>query len=307
MKLVLSTHGMLKYLLVFIFICGSQLSFAQSSDAASAPTVAMRAKNPVIERAKKEEKIPPNYFAIAFYEPTYILPYYYTFSPPNSVYMGQAPDGERLKHNEFKYQLSFKVPVWQNILNHPISLYLAYSQMSYWQVYAPDAFFRETDYSPEVFLADEINFRLFKNWVVNFINIGAMHQSNGYGTSLERTWNRIYISAVISNDNWVITIKPWAILENGTYRRQNPDLAQFMGYGQVVVAYKYGHQVFSVSARNVIESGGRRSGITLGWSFPLTQYIKGYVQAYSGYGQSLIEYNHRTNSLGVGIALSDWV
>ncbi|MFN7095894.1 MAG: phospholipase A, partial [Burkholderiales bacterium] len=26
-----------------------------------------------------------------------------------------------------------------------------------------------------------------------------------------------------------------------------------------------------------------------------------------GYGQSMIEYNHYTNSIGIGIALNDWI
>jgi len=65
--------------------------------------------------------------------------------------------------------------------------------------------------------------------------------------------------------------------------------------------------VFSIQAYNVIESQARRPSVELAWSFPITPYIKGYVQLFSGYGQSLIEYNHHTNSAGVGIALSDWV
>jgi phospholipase A1 len=63
----------------------------------------------------------------------------------------------------------------------------------------------------------------------------------------------------------------------------------------------------TLETRNMIESGGRRSGTTVSWSFPMTKYLKGYVQVFSGYGQSLIEYNHRTNSVGMGIALSNWV
>ena len=37
------------------------------------------------------------------------------------------------------------------------------------------------------------------------------------------------------------------------------------------------------------------------------KYFKGYVQGFSGYGQSLVDYNTHHNSIGVGIALSDWL
>ena len=58
-------------------------------------------------------------------------------------------------------------------------------------------------------------------------------------------------------------------------------------------------------SRNNITSLFRRGAVELTWSFPIQKYVKGYVQAFSGYGQSLIEYDHYTDSIGIGIALSD--
>jgi phospholipase A1 len=264
-------------------------------------------QNPVVARSEKEKKIQPNTFAIAFNKPTYVLPFYYTGSPYNSIYRSFAPNNESLKHQEIKYQISFKVPLWRNMFNFPTTMYLGYTQMSYWQTYAHDPFFRSTDYEPELYLSTELNWHIKENWRFNFVNLGVDHQSNGFGGDLERSWNRAYVSATASTNNWMITVKPWIILHDNTYTRQNPDMAKFLGYGRIIVAYKYYNQVFSLDTQNFIESGGRRSGTTLSWSFPLTAYLKGYVQAFSGYGQSLIEYNHRTNSVGVGIALSNWV
>ncbi len=262
--------------------------------------------NPVQQRVNSENKLSSNPFAIVFHEPTYILPYYYTGSPYNSVYKNNTPNDESLKSSEIKYQFSFKVPAWKNMFKSSTSLYLAYTQLSYWQAYNKQAFFRETDYEPEFYFADELNYPI-KKWRLNFIAIGAAHQSNGQGGTLERSWNRAYLGAVASTDNWVIAFKPWIIFHDSTYERQNPDMSTYMGYEEFLIVYKYVNQVFSLESRNFLESGGRRSGNTLSWSFPLTTYIKGYVQVFSGYGQSLIEYNHRTNSIGVGIALSNWV
>jgi phospholipase A1 len=45
----------------------------------------------------------------------------------------------------------------------------------------------------------------------------------------------------------------------------------------------------------------KRGAIRLGWAFPLTTNLKGYVQAFAGYGQSLIDYNYSQRSLGVGV------
>lgn len=263
--------------------------------------------SPVEERIKKEEKIPLNSFAIAFYKPTYILPYYYTGSPYFKVYKHNTPDHEKLSRSELKYQLSFKLPVWKNIFNYRSTLNIAYTQLSYWQAYNHIAFFRETDYEPELFIANEINFHLIKDWTINFLNIGAMHQSNGYGGSMERSWNRIYLEMISSTDKWMVSLKPWVIIRDNAMKQHNPNIGKYLGYGQLLVAFKYSRQVFSIQSHNLIEGGGKRATFEVAWSFPITPYLNGYLQFFTGYGQSLIEYDHHTNSAGIGIALSNWV
>lgn len=258
---------------------------------------------PLDYREKQESKI-PNFFGVAFYKPTFILPYYYTGSPDNKVYYHNTPTNEQLRHSEVKYQFSLKVPAWQNIMHRPSTLYLAYTQLSYWQLYNRRAFIRENDYEPEVFLANQVNWHLYKNWNMNFLNAGFVHQSNGFGNTLERSWNRIYLEAITSVNNWVISIKPWYIISEN---KNNTNINKFLGYGRILVAYKLNQQVFSLQAHNIIEGGARYATAEATWSFPMTRFLKGYVQGFSGYGQSLIEYNHRTNSIGLGIALNDWV
>jgi len=284
-------------LLCFITLIHSTVSFGQT-------VIKPPVSSPVEARVQGEEQIPANFYGVSFYKPTYILPYYYTGSPDNAAYQNTTPNSERLKHPEIKYQLSFKVPVWKNIFNHPSTLYLAYTQLSYWQLYNNRAFVRENDYEPELFFANEVNWHLFKKWNLNFLNVGAVHQSNGYGNSLERSWNRLYLEAIASTDNWMVSIKPWYVISTNN---NNNNMATFLGYAKVLVAYKFHQQVFSIQGYNLVEHGVKRASAEATWSFPITSYIKGYVQVFSGYGQSLIEYNHRTNSAGVGISLNDWV
>lgn len=261
----------------------------------------------VEKRSEKESIIPPNYFAITFYKPNYVLPFYYTGSPYNKVYQNTTPGNEQIKNTEVKFQLSLKVPIWKCIFNRPSNLYFAYTQLSYWQAYNRTAFFRETDYEPEFFLANEINFHLFKKWTINFINIGVVHQSNGFGDSAERSWNRVYLEAITSNDVLMFSIKPWYVIHDSTYNHQNPNMANYLGYGEITLAYKIGKHVLSLQAHSLFEQGGRHLTGIFGWSFPLTPYLYGYVQVFSGYGQSLIEYDHRTNSFGLGLALNNWI
>ena len=293
------TKRIINLFLLLLFFC--------YINTANAETTPPQTSNPVLQRVKSEAKAEENPYAITFYRPTYLLPFYETFSPYNSVYQGKTPGGESLKPVEIKYQLSFKVPVWKNILQSHYSFFIAYSQLSYWQAYDHRAFFRETDYEPEIFLADELNYHLGKKWILNFLDVGLVHQSNGQGSTLERSWNRAYLAAIASTSHWFVTFIPWIVVHDSSYQRQNPDMAHYLGHEEIIIACKYGNQVISLETQNALESGGRRAGTTLSWSFPVTKFIKGYVQVFSGYGQSLIEYNHRTNSVGVGIALSNWL
>lgn len=261
---------------------------------------------PVDMRALKERLFKSDFFGVALYKPTYFLPYYYTGTPNNTPYLYDSPDDPRLSHSEVKYQISFKVPLWKNIYCRPSSLYFAYTQLSFWQIYNSNKrFVRENNYEPEFFLANEVNYPLFKNWHANFLNLGAVHQSNGYGDYLERSWNRVYLEAITSVCNWMIDFKPWFILHD---QQHNPHIGYYLGYEQLIVSYKFGNnQVVSLNTRNLLESGGTRGSAELTWSFPITPYLKGFTQVFSGYGQSLMEYNHRTTSAGVGVALNDWV
>jgi phospholipase A1 len=256
------------------------------------------------DRAINEEKIIPNYLSVTFHKPNYILPYYYTGSPDNTVYRNATPNNEQIKHPEFKYQLSIKIPVWKNMFHYRSSLYFAYTQDSFWQLYARKPFMRETDYEPEAFVATQFDKQIYKNFYFNFLNVGLDHQSNGFGNNLERSWNRFYVEAVASNDHWMVSLKPWYIISTDD---NNSSIGKYMGYGKILVSYKLRQHVISAQAYSLLEHGARYASAELTYSFPISRYVKGYVQGFTGYGQSLIEFNHRTNSLGVGVALNDWV
>ncbi|AKP74683.2 phospholipase A [Piscirickettsia salmonis] len=252
-------------------------------------------------RLKKESAIANNSLGIIFYQPNYVLPYYYTGSPYQAIYNGQTPDNQKVMSSEFKAQLSLMVPLWKDMFGNPdYSLNVGYTQLSYWQFYAKSQYFRETNYEPELFVTDHFH----RNWQISY---GVVHQSNGRGGSLERSWNRAYLNLEASGEHWLVSIKPWVLIfKPDSSDLHNPDIAHYLGHERIMFAYVFNNKMQASIALTNIESGMKRGAVELDYSFPLTKHINGFVQYFNGYGQSLIEYDHRTQSVGIGIALSHW-
>lgn len=240
-------------------------------------------------------------FSVNLYQPTYVLPAYYNEQPDQAVYAGTTPDNQTLDRMEFKGQLSFLLPIISNIGHTGIDLNASYTQLSYWQVYAKSQYFRETDYTPALFISN--NF--LPNWQYN---LGAEHQSNGRGGDNERSWNRLFADLIFSKNNWMVDIDPWLmIFKHESSTLHNPDIQHYMGDGQIRFAYKAGNHTFSLMSRNNFESGFRRGTLEFTWSHPISKRFSVYAQVFSGFGESLIEYNHYTNAVGIGLALNDFL
>lgn len=265
------------------------------------------AKNSALQKKISVEKqaFKLSHYQIVYFEPSYVLPFYYTGTPAHSVYTDPAgralTSGQTLMHSEFKAQFSFLLPLWPNINGSHYSLNAYYTQLMYWQVYAKSQYFRDTNYEPSVFISD--NF--LRNWQ---LSVGAVHQSNGRGGTMERSWNRAYADLSFSGVHWVISLKPWfLIFQKESSDLHNPDIAKYLGYGRIVIAYKIGHDELSLMERNGIVSGFKRGGYELDYTFPITRYVTGMAQVFTGYGQSMLEYKHRTTSAGVGLSFSNWM
>lgn len=238
---------------------------------------------------------------IALFRPSYVLPFYYTKSPDYAVYEGYIPDNQTLKHEEFKAQLSVYLPLVKNLFyNKNVSINVSYTQLIYWQLYTHSPWFRETNYEPNVAL----RFRMVRNM---FGEISLDHQSNGRGGNMERSWNRVIGTLEFSTENFFAQINGWFLVFTGASTHlYNPHIAWYLGYDKIILSYRlFKKLVLSVEANN-IESGYKRGFFMFTGFYPFTTKFGAYLQYFNGYGQSLIEYNHRTQSFGIGFALNDW-
>lgn len=245
------------------------------------------------------------------YQPTYILPYTYTNSPndlPVSPRLGEARYDAELYNEEAKYQISFRVPLLTGLLDSRTTLWFGYTQKSFWQVYntRDSAPFRETNYEPELFLRYRLNYDIGPGRL-NAVTLGLSHQSNGQSEPRSRSWNRIKGTVFYSYDRWLFGISPWYRLPESSTEDDNADIERYLGHAEYLAVYKW-REDHTLSARmlNNLRSDNKTS-IELGYSFPIGDTLKGFVQYYNGYGESLIDYNVRMHRIGIGIMLNDWL
>jgi phospholipase A1 len=132
------------------------------------------------------------------------------------------------------------------------------------------------------------------------------HQSNGRSDPLSRSWNRIAMDSIWAYRNWVFSLRPWYRLPDADSDDNNPDIEDYLGNFDFRVGYKQTDHQFSSLFRSTFDSDQPRSYYELGYSFSINRKFRGYVQFVSGYGESLIDYNHRNKRFSIGIMLNDW-
>ena len=246
------------------------------------------------------------------YRPVYVLPVFAT-SHQNSRPHSPNPDNtvarsEQLDNVEAKFQLSLKTKIWQGVFGDVGDLWLGYTQSSRWQVYNKELSrpFRETDYEPEAMLVFNTNYHVL-GWDGRLLGIGIDHQSNGRSDPLSRSWNRVIARVGFERDNWVVMIRPWWRIPEARIEDNNPDISDYMGRGDVQIVHEWHGQEFGMLLRHSLRGGARSHGAArFTWSFPLAGNLRGYAEAFKGYGESLIDYNHNATYVGVGISLLDW-
>ena len=256
------------------------------------------------ERRVQERDVLDNPFSLTAHQPNYILPITYNsrFNPTpfESVY----PDLEG-DDIEAKFQISFKAKVWD--INDRWTLWGAYTQESWWQLYNDaSAPFRETNYQPEFFISYDTDF-----WLGDFhfsdVNLGLNHQSNGRGEALSRSWNRVIASASVEFGDVVVRPRVWYRIQEDEEDDDNPDTEDYYGYGDLRLAWSIGGNVLSMLLRNNLDMNDNKGAVQFDWSFPLNRRFKGYVQYFYGYGESMIDYDVKTNRIGLGVMMTDWL
>lgn len=260
------------------------------------------------QRENRETATASNPFVLTPHKPNYFLPIAYTSNPNDRAFLGDQANSEKLDSVEFKFQLSVKFPVAYDIVGRDTSLWFAYSQQAYWQAYNSgiSAPFRDTNHEPEVFIVTKPKHD-FLGIKPSYVSYGFNHQSNGQSGDLSRSWNRFYVDFMFEQDNTAFSFKPWYRIPESSKLDDNPNIEDYYGYGEFNLIHVIDDYTIDLMFRNNLKSSDNRGAIQVGFTFPLWGKTRGYVQYFNGYGQSLLDYNHQTQSLGIGIMLTNWL
>lgn len=215
-------------------------------------------------------------------------------------------------------------------------LNFAYTQVSLWDLGEVSSPFLDTSYKPEFFyLWEKVDRGGWADWFRLDLQGGLQHESNGNpeissdlldegertsyyvlkGSEGERvktsrSLNILYLrpAAVFGKTNGLqFTLMPriWAYVVDLS---DNPDISEYRGYADLraIVGWTRGLQL---STTGRLGDEGNRGSVQLDLSYPLMRLLGGsfgvylYAQYFTGYGESLLLYNMKSDAFRIGIAL----
>ncbi|MDO8989465.1 MAG: phospholipase A [Sideroxyarcus sp.] len=261
------------------------------------------------DRGIAEEWVPSDE-PVRVYKQNYFLIFAHS-SNPNNTPTSPNPDNQvpftyALDNKEIKFQISLKAHLAGSGRH---ALWFGYTQLSFWQAYDREhsSPFRENDYEPELIYSFRPENVGLAGFTASFLNAGLVHQSNGQAIPRSRNWNRFYVQVGIERDfgeYGKLALQPrwWRRLGGNAVDDDNPDIIQQLGNGEFEARYYYRQGVLSAIARihslqlDLALPAPRVLGV-------LIQNANFHLQYFNGNGESLMDYNQRHRSYGLGISM----
>ena len=275
---------------------------------------AAAAYTPLSQMYDLDANDPHGILTVREHNPMYLMPAWYNSSPnyaPSSPTRGAASQ-ERFsdqKRIETKMQVSFKSKIAEDLFKSRADLWFGYTQKSDWQIYNQgrrSAPFRNTDYEPEIFITQPVKSQLPWGGRLRMLGVGFAHQSNGQSRPESRSWNKVYAMAGMEWGKLTVIPRVWMrLFDSSGEDNDNPDLTKYLGYGDVKLQYRLNDKHnFSTTLRYNPKSG--YGAAEAAYTFPIKGKLQGVVRGFHGYGESLIDYNHKQSGIGFGLMFNGW-
>lgn len=217
-----------------------------------------------------------------------------------------------------KFQLSMKYRLLNDqgplATRFPLlsGLHVAYTQRSLWAITAVSSPFFDTSYMPELMfqsLTRDLRSRGGLRWIG--WQAAFQHESNGRDGADSRSLNYFYFRPMLALGDlqgWHLLLRPKFQVYAGDLGDENSDIKDFRGYGEVRAVIRDGSRLaVSLLARlgDNFEKGSLQVDVTYPTAF-MTGNFAMYLQLqyWIGYGESLRDYNRRSEALRAGFSLA---
>ncbi len=266
-------------------------SAAASNEEADQPTVVSVDELPLASSAARSGGFFKRInLGFSLHKPNYLLPLTWSNS------------AETASDAELKLQFSFKQQIYR-------TLYFGYTQKSFWRLFDEEESrpFRETNYNPELFYRLQRPALSWGKWGIWGGDVGIEHESNGARGLTSRSWNRVYLAPFIEYGRLRAELKLWHRLSEDQKKSpedpggdDNPDIQDYYGHGQLQLNYvnRWDHQSALMSRWNFATHKG---AVQVDYSIPTgTKNLFVNAQLWSGYGETLADYNRSITRYGIG-------
>lgn len=270
-----------------------------------------------------------DFFGLQPYKDNYILPVSWSKDKPRRIsptipYRDIPSQYQTYNENvEVEFQLSLKKELSYNLFGLNEFITAAYTQEVWWQLYDDSGPFRETNYRPELFLTLPSSQNLDDSYGFKATKFGFIHESNGQEGYRSRSWNRLYLTGMFQWDNLFLSARVWYRLNEDSKSElyyagllpiegviaesdgdDNPDITDYLGYGDININYLYGENKFALMLRNNFNT--HKGAVEFTYAYPLfdSRNTNWYVKLFKGYGDSLIDYNVDVTKAAVGFSFS---
>ncbi|HEY0202164.1 MAG TPA: phospholipase A [Burkholderiaceae bacterium] len=231
-----------------------------------------------------------------------------------------ALSAQSYDRTETRIQVSVRTKIAKSLLtggsdSRQDSLWFGYTAQSYWQIFNTELSrpFRNTDHEPELIYVYPSQLQLPLGWQLRYSGLGLVHQSNGQSLPLSRSWNRAYLMAGVEKGNtWNVNARIWRRFAENPDQDDNPGISNYIGRGEL----QLGWNPDSVNTLNLTlrDSFGHttRGSARLEWLRALGKAtdersgLRLHLQLFTGYGDSLIDYNKSRTVFSVGLSLLDF-
>ena len=248
-----------------------------------------------------------------------IIPGFTSYKPVYFIFGSGTEYSDDLVKVGFSFKYDF-------LSEFKTGIYIAYAQTMFWDFWGESGPFKEINFSPELFLRFESGNNFISDVnipLLDYIQGGWEHRSNGKDGEFSRGWDRIYgeLQLKLGRTFYIkAAAKYFYYLDtdflNGSLfsLSDNPDIENYTSNFEFrfTIGYK-DMPIFFIPHKIVISAGpgGGKNQFDFekGWQQAdiyfgkLIGDVRAYVQVWNGYGQSVLDYNQSSFSAHFGIAI----